>query len=162
MFGGSEHTRGRPDIATQLSIDQEIDKYYLKAVSARIVHLETGYDIKTIRKRYKRLAQFRISQNQTGFLQQCKINIDSASSAIGKLILDLHQRKEELETCLKNLPQTHKLYIETSREYRETVKTIAHLISMNIALENTPTADIVLTKLLKEFSNRNVAQSLEN
>jgi len=150
--------RGRPSINQQIEIEEKIWKYFADGISAPTAAKELGIDVKTAQKYYRQFAELRISETEDEFIEQCKINVESAVCVLDNLILRERKLLETLETELASQKnRTPKEEYQLRRELRETVKSIAQLVTLKTNLANSPTADIKLNRLIREMMDKFVA-----
>ncbi len=150
--------RGRPSLNQQIEIEEKVWPYFRDGISATETAREVELDRKTVVKYYRKFAESRIQANDAEFIEQCKINIQSAEEAISDQISNLQKSedklKEVIDTFTKSPNFSLKTYLALQKELRETAKTISHLITLKTNLANSTTADMRLANLAKELIDK--------
>ncbi|MDE1817480.1 MAG: hypothetical protein KGI19_02610 [Thaumarchaeota archaeon] len=144
------HGRGRPNAATQVEMEEKVWHYFSKGItSPRTMAELTGYDIKTARKILQKFAAIKLLINERGFVEECKIHIEGATVALDGLLLKLYDLYDFQKNRLST-PQNEFTIDSTCDQIRKTIDTIAKIITLKLAIANSPTADISMVRLAQE------------
>ena len=149
-----KNRRGRPSRKQQIEIEETIWYYFEKGVCAAVASQESKINRKTVDRYYEKLAELPLRTNEKAFINQCKINIASAETAISNQLLKLRQIQDKLLLFMSK-GISAKDYLNCVREFRKLAKTIAELIVLKTNLANSPTSDLTLNRLAQEWTQNN-------
>jgi len=68
----NKHNRGRPTIQEQIDIDRKLRPYFTLGIGASSASVQTGMDVKTIRKRFKQWCREIVQSESKEFLERSK------------------------------------------------------------------------------------------
>lgn len=140
---------GRPSLVEEAEIEKEIwdcfSNYMLPQTAKKSIHR----NIKTIKKYYNKFAARRINLNEQEFVEQCKVNIESACATLDRQLGKLYSLQEKLEAKIPTFTNEFAI-ISACGELRRIVKTISELVDLKLKIDNAPTADIHLMKMAEE------------
>lgn len=143
------HGRGRPNAAIQVEMEQEVRHYFSMGItSPQLIAKLTKHDVKTVRSILNKLAAIKREINDRGYMEECKVRIESSTIAFDGLILKLNGL---LDSQIKRLATLENEFAidSTCDQIRRTTDTIGKLIALKLAIANSPTADISIMKLAK-------------
>ncbi|OLD32780.1 MAG: hypothetical protein AUI61_02200 [Thaumarchaeota archaeon 13_1_40CM_2_39_13_2] len=151
---------GRPSLNQQVKLEKQIRSYFENGISALVAATKLKINPKTAKRYYRKFAEPQLTIDEDEFQEQCKINIESAVMAISNQILKSLQIQRHLELYARALKQSKNFsfteYLNVQRELRKLSKYIADLIVLKTNLANSPTADLTLNRLAREWT-QNIA-----
>jgi len=148
--------RGRPSISQQIKIEEKLWPYFDGGICPTVAARESEIDRKTVRNYYKKFAELPLRNNEKAFIEQCKINLASAETAISNILLKLGRYEEEQGRFFRPRIESNNIspkdFLSWQRELRKLAKTFGELIVLKTNLANSPTADLTLNRLARELT----------
>lgn len=138
-----EKRNGRPTLAEQSEIEKQIWPYFEQGYKPDRVAFETGINVKTVRRYFRIWREKYISVQGPEFFKNCKLSNGRTILELNTGILKLEKRSSELNAEIESPGPIHdKRWMYA--EYRKTQELISKLYLEKNALENTPTADVLV------------------
>ena len=142
---------GRPSKAEQLHIEKTLRPYFEKMLSPSFAARDAGININTVKKYYRVFSDEIRSSEHPDFIQRSKNIIQNCSLAFDVQLSKLYTLQDKLEAQInqeikqkgKIPPALYKISIRLSTE-------IAGLLFKKANLTLSPTADITLSRYIKE------------
>jgi hypothetical protein len=142
---------GRPSQAEQLHIEKTLRSYFEKMLSPSFAARDAGININTVKKYYRVFSDEIRSSEHPDFIQRSKNIIQNCSLAFDVQLSKLYTLQDKLEAQInqeikqkgKIPPALYKISIRLSTE-------IAGLLFKKANLTLSPTADITLSRYIKE------------
>jgi len=142
---------GRPSKAEQLHIEKTLRPYFEKMLSPSFAARDAGININTVKKYYRVFSDEIRSSEHPDFIQRSKNIIQNCSLAFDVQLSKLYTLQDKLEAQINQEikqkgsipPALYKISMRLSAE-------IAGLLFKKANLTLSPTADITLSRYIKE------------
>ncbi len=146
---------GRPSKAKQLQIERKLRPYFERMLTVSLASRETGININTVKKYYKKWYNEITSTEHPDFIKRSKITISNANVALDNQLSKLYKLQETLEKQIKHsIKQNNGIPHLENNIYKTSIllnEKISDLILKKTNLTVTPTADVILSNQIKEY-----------
>ncbi len=102
----NKHNRGRPTIQEQIDIDRKLRPYFTLGIGAPVVSVQTGMDVKTVRKRFKQWCREIVQSESKEFLERSKEAKERKIIAFDYLILSEQKQIDKVDEKIKQLDES--------------------------------------------------------
>jgi len=147
-------SRGRPSNAQELQIKRKLYDYFTKFYSASLTAKQTGHDVKTVKKYFKKFKDELMQNEAIDFRQRFHEAKERYLLAIDEIQYSLYQDRDEIEQQIidaknKNDPHLVEKLYRTKLKFIEEIK--------NIVVEKT---DIITDSMPNDIAK--IQAQLEN
>ncbi|AFS80034.1 hypothetical protein NKOR_00580 [Candidatus Nitrosopumilus koreensis AR1] len=153
--------KGRPSKADQLRIEKKLRPYFEKMLTVSIASRETKINHNTVKKYYKKWYDEIASTEHPDFVKRSKIIISNSNIALDNQLSKLYKIQETLEKQITySIEQNNGIPNLENNIYKTSILLIEKISDMILKKTNltvTPTADIVLSREIKEYMIENGA-----
>jgi hypothetical protein len=145
------HRCGRPNKAEELEIENKIYPYFIKCLGPETVSQLTGYNIKTVRRYYKKFKARIISEKEKDYVKEWHIQKNIARIGLEQQLAEQYELQASLKKQFKayedNGEEVHSWMYKERRKISESIRDMI-LSTANFAL--LPTADVTLENQTRE------------
>lgn len=148
-----EKRNGRPSIAEQIEIESQLWPYFESGYKVQRAADETGINVKTVRRYFKKWYEKYKSVQGPEFFKNCRLSNGRTILELNKIIWKLEKQIEEIDMVKElsgSIQDKRWLYVEK----RKTLESLSKLYMQRNNLENTPTADVTLNLEVDEIFRR--------
>ena len=140
----NKHNRGRPTIQEQIDIDRKLRPYFTRGIGAPVVSVQTGMDVKTVRKRFKQWYREITQSESKEFLERSKEAKERKIIAFDHLMLSEQKQIDKVDEKIKQLDESGNFKdLEKYLRLRDKqTKRLAELTSIKFETVSYPTYDV--------------------
>lgn len=140
----NKHNRGRPTIQEQIDIDRKLRPYFTLGIGAPVVSVQTGMDVKTVRKRFKQWYREITQSESKEFLERSKEAKERKIIAFDHLMLSEQKQIDKVDEKIKQLDESGNFKdLEKYLRLRDKqTKRLAELTSIKFETVSYPTYDV--------------------
>ena len=143
---------GRPSIQTGLSMQKELQEYFLQGYDAEFTSVKTGHDIKTVYKYFHEFSDEIIKSDTGNFLDKQKTERARIIISLDRQIYDANKFAHEIQSEIKKFRDEKKAtprYLITS--YIQVMKYMTSIIETRGSFAMKPSMNQALQDRLKEM-----------
>ena len=140
----NKHNRGRPTIQEQIDIDRKLRPYFTLGIGAPVVSVQTGMDVKTVRKRFKQWYREITQSESKEFLERSKEAKERKIIAFDHLMLSEQKQIDKVDEKIKQLDESG-IFKDLEKYLRlrdKQTKRLAELTSIKFETVSYPTYDV--------------------
>lgn len=102
----NKHNRGRPTVQEQIDIDRELRPYFTLGIGAALASVQTGMDVKTVRKRFKQWYREITQSESKEFLERSKEAKERTIITLESLMLSEQKQIDKVDEKIKQLEES--------------------------------------------------------